>query len=37
VPAHLLDARLGRRQLLPYRGNLGCRVRGAVSVSEAAR
>ena len=23
VPAHLLDARLGRRQLLPQRGNLG--------------
>ena len=28
VPAHLLDARLGRRQLLPQRGNLGGR--GAV-------
>src|ERR1700674_1441052 len=28
--AHLLDARLGRRQLLPQRGNLGCRGRGAV-------
>jgi MFS family permease len=30
VPAHLMDARRGRRQLLPYRGDLGCRGRGAV-------
>jgi hypothetical protein len=37
VPARLLDARLDRRQLLPQRRNLGCRVRCAVSVSEAAR
>ena len=36
VPACLLDARLGRRQLQPQRGNLGCRVRSAISVREAA-
>jgi len=37
VPARLLDARLGRHQLQPQRGNLGCRVRSAIFVSEAAR
>jgi hypothetical protein len=36
VPARLLDARLGSGQLKPQRGNLGCRVRSAIFVGEAA-
>ena len=37
VPTRLLDARLGRRQFQPQRGNLSCRVCSAIFVSEAAR